>query len=151
MQTQNMFDPDPYYNSLEWQALRKRVLERDRHQCHYCGREGNQADHVIPRKKGGGDALENLVCCCSWCNGAALNKQFPSLEAKRDWLRQQRSTQEADRRAGKPDRFARRLAALQEARERGMPVYKIYKERGRERKRRRQQPSLAAGTNNRRT
>jgi hypothetical protein len=148
MQTQNTFDPDPFYDSQEWRRLHAAVLTRDHHRCRYCGAEGNQADHVIPRKKGGGDALDNLVCCCSWCNGAALNRRFPSFEKKRDWLRQQRKIQEADQRAGRPDRFARRLAVLQEARERGMPLYKIHKERNWERKRRRQQPRPVAGDNN---
>src|SRR5215213_1838400 len=77
MQTQNRFDPDPFYDSQEWRRLRAAVLKRDHYQCQYCGDEGNQADHIIPRKKRGGDALDNLVCSCSWCNGVALNKRFP--------------------------------------------------------------------------
>jgi hypothetical protein len=136
---------DPCYDSEEWRRLRAEVLERDGNTCHYCGDEGTQADHIIPRKKGGADTVDNLVCCCWWCNGAALNKRFPSVEVKRDWLREQWKIQEADRRAGRPDRFARRLAAYREASERGVPVYKIHKERSKKSKRGRRQQRPAAG------
>lgn len=53
-----------------WNAIRLQVLARDGWRCVYCGREANEADHVLPRSKGGSDTLENLVAACRKCNGA---------------------------------------------------------------------------------
>ena len=49
---------------------RKNILRRDGHQCQYCGTRDAQftIDHVMPRKRGGGDSWENLVCACEKCN-----------------------------------------------------------------------------------
>lgn len=49
---------------------RRNVLKRDNYQCQYCGtKEGPLTlDHVIPRKYGGEDSWENLVCACVSCN-----------------------------------------------------------------------------------
>jgi hypothetical protein len=46
---------DPYYDSVEWRTLRKLTLQRDQHLCQYCGSIAHQADHVIPRRRGGPD------------------------------------------------------------------------------------------------
>jgi len=77
---------DPFYDSPEWRQLRKKVLDRDGHECQYCGAKATQADHVIPRKKGGADAMKNLVAACAACNKAAANNRFPTFEAKRSWV-----------------------------------------------------------------
>lgn len=50
---------------------RKNIYKRDQYTCVYCGDgdKGNLTlDHVIPRAKGGTDAWDNLVTCCSKCN-----------------------------------------------------------------------------------
>lgn len=53
-------------------SLRFAIFERDGFTCGYCGRRPPavelQVDHIIPRAKGGGDALMNLITCCSLCN-----------------------------------------------------------------------------------
>jgi len=37
--------------------------------CAYCGDEKPfSKDHIIPRSRGGTDALSNLVWCCTSCN-----------------------------------------------------------------------------------
>jgi 5-methylcytosine-specific restriction endonuclease McrA len=51
-----------------WKDQRIRVLQRDSYTCQYCGLEATQVDHVIPRAKGGGHDLDNLVACCAPCN-----------------------------------------------------------------------------------
>lgn len=52
--------------------LRWQVLVRDGFMCRYCGSAAPdvrlEADHVIPRSKGGLDTLENLVTACEACN-----------------------------------------------------------------------------------
>lgn len=50
------------------------VFERDEFTCQYCGRnvKGHKVvlvvDHVNPKKRGGEDALDNLVTACVQCN-----------------------------------------------------------------------------------
>jgi len=52
--------------------LRFEVFKRDGFQCQYCGKSSPkvvlEADHVIPRKEGGQDNLENLITSCFDCN-----------------------------------------------------------------------------------
>lgn len=49
---------------------RKNILTRDDNHCQYCGssRGPMTVDHVIPKRLGGQEAWENLVCACSKCN-----------------------------------------------------------------------------------
>lgn len=49
---------------------RKNVIKRDGGRCQYCGTRHAPltVDHVVPRKQGGADAWENLVCACVVCN-----------------------------------------------------------------------------------
>jgi 5-methylcytosine-specific restriction endonuclease McrA len=51
-----------------WKDQRLRVLKRDDYICQYCGDTATQVDHIIPRAKGGGHELENLLACCAKCN-----------------------------------------------------------------------------------
>jgi 5-methylcytosine-specific restriction endonuclease McrA len=63
------------YDRLPQQTVklnRRNLFARDRNQCQYCGRHFPTADlsidHVRPKAQGGGEAWENLVCACLWCN-----------------------------------------------------------------------------------
>lgn len=48
------------------------LIVRDGDVCHYCGSdlddETRSLDHVVPRSKGGPNALVNLVLACKRCN-----------------------------------------------------------------------------------
>lgn len=77
---------DPYYFTESWKQKRLYVLKRDDNTCQYCGLIGIQADHIIPRKKGGSDKVKNLVCCCVRCNKLVGNRVFESFEAKKAWI-----------------------------------------------------------------
>ena len=79
-----------FYSTKKWRALHRMVLKRDNKTCQYCGQPGFQADHVIPRRKGGPDALPNLVCCCRQCNVIAGGRKFLSFDQKREWIRARR-------------------------------------------------------------
>lgn len=49
--------------------LRDKVFARDGHACLHCGRKDFlEADHIIPRSKGGETILENLQTLCAGCN-----------------------------------------------------------------------------------
>lgn len=50
--------------------------------CHLCGRPGaTTADHLIPRSKGGSDALANLRPAHTSCNSARGDMDLP------EWFR----------------------------------------------------------------
>jgi len=51
-----------------YKVLRKIVLLRDQHKCHYCGDIATEIDHIISFSLGGNDDIENLVACCGYCN-----------------------------------------------------------------------------------
>jgi len=61
-------------NSLGTQAKRFAVLSRDNFTCQYCGRSVKQhkvvlaVDHIVPKKQGGLDNIENLITSCQDCN-----------------------------------------------------------------------------------
>jgi len=81
---------DPYYDSPEWRELRRQVLDRDHSTCFYCHGPAHQADHVVPRKKGGKDRVHNLVACCATCNRTAGNRVFKNRETKKKWVNENR-------------------------------------------------------------
>jgi hypothetical protein len=54
--------------SAGWKRQRLTVLARDCYECAYCGEPANEVDHVISRKDGGTDDLDNLVAACRRCN-----------------------------------------------------------------------------------
>ena len=51
-----------------WRKIRARVLTRDQHTCQRCGLEATHVDHVIPRRLGGDDSMDNLQALCKRCN-----------------------------------------------------------------------------------
>lgn len=55
---------------------RRNIIKRDNHQCQYCGttQGAMTTDHVIPKKLGGKDSWENLVCACVRCNNKKGNR-----------------------------------------------------------------------------
>jgi 5-methylcytosine-specific restriction endonuclease McrA len=53
-----------------YNALRRRVLERDRWLCQFCGhRQQLDIHHIIPRSRGGSDSEDNLITLCRTCHG----------------------------------------------------------------------------------
>ncbi|MBN2012931.1 HNH endonuclease [candidate division KSB1 bacterium] len=49
---------------------RKNIIKRDGYQCQYCSTKTGPftIDHIIPKRSGGEDSWENLVCACIECN-----------------------------------------------------------------------------------
>lgn len=56
-----------YYRSAEWFAMRQAVLLRDEYTCRVCGKvitSMPQVDHIVPRRDGGADTMDNLQTLC---------------------------------------------------------------------------------------
>lgn len=60
---------DPFYRTDTWRRLREACLRRDPICVNPgCGRRATDADHIMPRAKGGPDTLANLRGLCSDCH-----------------------------------------------------------------------------------
>ena len=63
-------------------SLRRDVRERANGLCEYCRAPANFAsasfhcEHVIPRKVGGKNELDNLAWACPWCNSTKHAKTY---------------------------------------------------------------------------
>lgn len=71
----------------EWEKLRASVLQRDERLCQPCLKAGKVApgtevDHVIPKARGGTDALENLQAICPPCHRAKTAREFMGGEGE---------------------------------------------------------------------
>lgn len=66
-----------------WSVIRKRILQRDRGICHYCGEIACTVDHKIPVCYGGSDDENNLVACCKSCNSSKYTSSYESYMQQR--------------------------------------------------------------------
>ena len=57
-------------NHRRYRVQRDRVLKRDGYSCQICGTDEGEmhVDHVIPRKAGGDNSMDNLRVLCKSCN-----------------------------------------------------------------------------------
>lgn len=67
----------------EWQILRDDVLRRDKWTCQRCLRKMRAkryltAHHIVPRDKGGGNYMENLITLCTTCHDIVEMNEFRS-------------------------------------------------------------------------
>lgn len=72
----------------EWKQRRAECYERDNWTCRdcgvKCGHKGErriQAHHVIPRRNGGGDEIENLLTLCASCHHKREARGYSALFA----------------------------------------------------------------------
>lgn len=57
--------------SRAWRVTRAAVIARDGTVCRWCGADCSAAptvDHLIPRKHGGSNHMDNLIVACRKCN-----------------------------------------------------------------------------------
>lgn len=60
-------------------AKRVAVFERYGGFCYLCGGTATTLDHVIPRSRGGTEAITNLRPCCVSCNSAKGNRLLSEI------------------------------------------------------------------------
>jgi 5-methylcytosine-specific restriction endonuclease McrA len=68
-------------------GMRWQVFERDSFKCVACGKSSHDGailhvDHIIPRSKGGKDAMSNYQTLCHLCNIGKSNKNNENLRKK---------------------------------------------------------------------
>jgi hypothetical protein len=64
--------------------FRRQILDEWDNRCAYCGQPGDTLDHILARSKGGSmSVVNNLLCCCKFCNGSKSDK------AVWEWFRSQ--------------------------------------------------------------
>ncbi|MDI6840212.1 MAG: HNH endonuclease [bacterium] len=63
---------------------KRNILKRDNYTCQYCGAKGvpMTTDHVIPKRLGGEDSWENLVCACIKCNNKKRDMTIEEVRMK---------------------------------------------------------------------
>ena len=72
------------YAPLVKDATKRRIMERDRYTCQYCGAHATVIDHIIPRDTfGSSNRDDNLVASCVRCNLKLTDKQFSGFSAKK--------------------------------------------------------------------
>ena len=69
-----------YAYGSDWQAVRKRVLERDGYKCQLryadiCIGRASQVDHIVQPEAGGGSDLANLRAVCVRCHARRTGRQ----------------------------------------------------------------------------
>lgn len=80
----------------------KALLARDGRHCYWChvqfkGLYDPTVEHLIPRARGGGNNMENLVLACDWCNqkrGIMTIREFRAWLAK-NWVSPEHRRQRA--------------------------------------------------------
>lgn len=69
---QRIYDsPAPaFYWLTAWKECRAKVLERDQHRCQQCGFDGSglHVHHILHKRKGGNEDMNNLVTLCNRCH-----------------------------------------------------------------------------------
>lgn len=62
-------DSKYFYATSFWKNLKIECFKKDNYTCQICGsRENLHSHHIVPRRKGGKDELDNLQTLCSSCH-----------------------------------------------------------------------------------
>lgn len=71
---------EQYYQSILYQSkIREIVFKRDKNRCQICGKKGNSKfhiHHILKRRHGGGDFIDNLLTVCPGCHKDADIKNY---------------------------------------------------------------------------
>lgn len=77
----SLIEIDPVPNTIRYE-----VLKRDGSRCLLCGVSAKESvlhvDHVVPRSRGGSNAIENLQTLCWQCNNGKSNRDEGDFRAR---------------------------------------------------------------------
>lgn len=69
-----------YYNQVYYYSkIRQQVLDRDEYTCQRCGKISTSSfhiHHILKRKEGGSDCLDNLITVCPPCHKIVDTKEY---------------------------------------------------------------------------
>lgn len=71
---------------------RERIFAMTAGACYYCGYAATCLDHIVPYSYVANDTDDNLVPACDICNSIASNQHFDNLQAKKEYILEQRAT-----------------------------------------------------------
>ena len=89
----------------------RRILERDRYRCQYCGLDGEASfenslimtvDFIHPRAHKGKKAPENLVTACRPCNVIKGHRVFKNFDDARAYILERREELREEWAASRP-------------------------------------------------
>ena len=70
-------------STRKWKNQRQLVFRVKGRECYICKEWADAVDHVISRKRGGGDNIENLEPICKSCNSRKGSKEYAVFLAKK--------------------------------------------------------------------
>ncbi len=62
--------------------LRDFIFQKYNYKCVYCGKKGEEIEHIVPKSKGGTNSIENLTLSCRKCNIAKGNLTLEAFGKK---------------------------------------------------------------------
>jgi 5-methylcytosine-specific restriction endonuclease McrA len=80
--------------NLKDKKLRDFIFNKNSNRCVYCGKKGEEIEHIVPKSKGGTNSVQNLTLSCRKCNeskgnlslkafGKKVGKDFTHFEPKK--------------------------------------------------------------------
>jgi hypothetical protein len=71
-----------------WNVIRRLALDRDDHQCQFCGSSSDlSVHHIIPLSVGGDSTLDNLRVLCHACHQKEHGNRMRFVRKKRRKIR----------------------------------------------------------------
>ncbi len=62
--------------------LRDFIFQKYNYKCVYCGKKGEEIEHIVPKSKGGTNSVKNLTLSCRECNIAKGNLTLEAFGKK---------------------------------------------------------------------
>lgn len=71
------------------ETKRQAIFARYKGRCAYCGqpmkKKDMTVDHYVPKSRGGGDNIENLMPCCKACNAMKAADKLKTFRKRFFW------------------------------------------------------------------
>jgi len=92
-QNRKLYGVEYQNGELKDKKLREYIFSKNSYKCVYCGKKGQEIEHIVPKSKGGTNSIYNLTLSCRECNikkgtltlkefGKKIGKDLSHLEPK---------------------------------------------------------------------
>ncbi|HHB94214.1 MAG TPA: HNH endonuclease, partial [Campylobacterales bacterium] len=93
-QDRKLYGVEYQNGELKDRKLREYIFAKNNNKCVYCGKKGQEIEHIVPKSKGGTNLIYNLTLSCRNCNikkgkltlkefGKKIGKDLSPLEPKK--------------------------------------------------------------------